>query len=42
MLTIVEIRFTRLKAQELMRDVCDGAQDVGGMAIEAAVEKVAA
>ena len=42
MLMTAEMRFRRLKAPALMRDVYDGAQYVDGMAIDATVEEVAA
>ena len=42
MLMIAEKRFRRLKAPELMSVVYDGAKYIDGMAIEVAVEEVAA
>ena len=42
MLMTAEMRFRRLKAPALMRDVYDDAQYVDGMAIDATVEEVAA
>ena len=42
MLMVAEKRFRRLKAPEVMSAVYDGAKYIDGMAIEAAVEEVAA
>lgn len=42
MLMIAEKRFRRLKAPELMRDICDGAQHIDRERLHTATEEVAA